>query len=392
MYLDHNAGGRVRAEAASAVSELLREGLANPTSVHAAGRAARARLEAARDEVAALVGARSDEVVFTSGGTEANNLAVLGIADPGVHVVATPIEHASLLRALERAQAAGMSVDFAPVRATGRVSAAAVAGLVGASTRLVSVGWANGEIGTVQPIAEIVAAVRARSLGRRVLCHSDAVQAAGLCAIDIAAVDLDLLSLSAHKLGGLPGVGAIVVRRGTVLAPQLLGGPQERERRAGTENLPGIVAFGVAARLARAEREGFARLAAARREALWRMLAETAQPIVRLSPDDGLPNTLAVSFPGLRGDALVIALDLAGVATSSGSACAAGAAEPSHVVRALATSEEIARGALRLSFGSDLTAEGARSAAAAIAETVRRARAAAPERRPASASGGSRAA
>jgi cysteine desulfurase len=376
MNLDHNSGGRPRPEAVEAVLAWLREDAANPSSVHAAGRRARDAIDEARDAVAALVGARAAEVVFTSGGTEANNLAILGVARAGAHVVATAIEHASVLRALDVARDGGTEVTLLAPSASGRISPEQVVDAVRDATSLVSVGWANGEIGTVQPVRDVARALRSR-VGRRVLLHSDAVQAAGLCAIDVVADDVDLLSLSGHKLGALTGVGALIVRGEVDLAPRAVGGPHERGHRAGTENVPGILSFGVAARLARAEREERARSALAVRERLWSELARLAAPVVRLGDADGLPSTLAVSFPGTRGDALVVALDLRGVAASTGAACAAGASEPSHVVRAIGCDEATAAGALRLSFGAELTSADAERAASVVADCVRRARGAA---------------
>lgn len=373
MNLDQNAGGRVRSEVTRAVCDFLASDVANPSSQHAAGRRARAALDEARDAVAELVGAEPGQVVFTSGGTEANNLAVLGVARPGAHLVATAIEHVSLLRALEVAAAGGAEVSLVAPESDGRVSAGAIEAALRPTTALVSVGWANGEIGTTQPVPEIVSHVRA-VLGRGTLVHSDMVQAAGLIELDFATSDLDLASLSAHKLGGLPGVGALVVRPGVALRPTVVGGPQERERRAGTENVPGIVGFGVAARLALLERAARAESALGLRERLWRGLARDAAPMVRLGRDDGLPTTLAVAFPGARGDALVVALDLAGIAASSGSACAAGAAEPSHVLRALGVEPALAQGALRLSIGADVEPRDIDRAIEAIALAVGRAR------------------
>jgi cysteine desulfurase len=374
MHLDHNAGGRVRPEVADAVAAALRRDLANPSSVHRAGRAAREAVEAARDAVAELVGARPSEVVFVSGGTEANNLALLGAVAPGRHLVTTAIEHASVLRACDAALAAGCERTLLPVSADGRVSAEQVVAAVGDDTALVSIGWANGEIGTLQPVAEIARALAPFRSSGALLVHSDAVQAASLCRIDLRAASVDLLSVSAHKLGGLPGVGALIVASGVKLNPRAHGGPQERERRAGTENVPGIIGFGVAARLAAAERCAYARRAALARERLWEGLARLAAPVARLGPADGLPNTLAVAFPDLRGDALVIALDLEGIAASTGSACAAGAAEPSHVLRAIGCDERTARAALRFSFGPELDESIAERAAATIGRVVRRAR------------------
>ena len=252
MNLDHNAGGRARPEVIDGVASFLRTETANPSSLHAAGRRAREAVEEARDAVAALVGARAAEVVFTSGGTEANNLAILGVAGAGTHLVSTSIEHASVLRPLDAARERGARVTLLDPARDGGVTGAQVAGALRDDTRLVSVGWANGEIGTVQPIADIAAVVRAHG---RALLHSDAVQAAGTCAIDVARDGVDLLSLSGHKLGALPGVGALVVRDRAAIVPQILGGSHERERRAGTENVAGIVSFGVAARLARDEPE-----------------------------------------------------------------------------------------------------------------------------------------
>ena len=372
MNLDHNAGGRARPEVIDAVAEFLRSGPANPSSLHAAGRAARDAVEDARDAVAALVGARAAEVVFTGGGTEANNLAIRGVATDGAHVVSTAIEHASVMGPLEAVRAAGAAVTLVDPARDGTVVADRVVDALRDDTRLVSIGWANGEIGTIQPVDEIVRAVRERAPDA--VLHSDAVQAAGTCAIDLARTPLDLLSLSGHKLGALPGVGALVVRGATRVTPLLLGGPHERERRAGTENVSGIVSFGVAARLARDERAALLRHVRAVRERLLAILVDVASPLVVHGPADGLPGTLSVAFPGLRADALVIALDLDGVAAATGPACAAGAAEPSHVLRAIGCDDGLARATLRLSFGLDLSLDDAERAARIVAACVGRAR------------------
>ena len=372
MNLDHNAGGRARPEVIDAVAEFLRSGPANPSSLHAAGRAARDAVEDARDAVAALVGARAAEVVFTGGGTEANNLAIRGVATDGAHVVSTAIEHASVMGPLEAVRAAGAAVTLVDPARDGTVVAGRVVDALRDDTRLVSIGWANGEIGTIQPVDAIVRAVRERAPDA--VLHSDAVQAAGTCAIDLARTPLDLLSLSGHKLGALPGVGALVVRGATRVTPLLLGGPHERERRAGTENVPGIVSFGVAARLARDERAALLRHVRAVRERLLAILVDVASPLVVHGPADGLPGTLSVAFPGLRADALVIALDLDGVAAATGPACAAGAAEPSHVLRAIGCDDGLARATLRLSFGLDLSLDDAERAARIVAACVGRAR------------------
>jgi cysteine desulfurase len=380
MNLDHNAGGRIRPEARAAAIAWLDADSANPSSVHAAGRRARDAIEDARDAVAALVHAKPAEVVFTSGGTEANNHAVLGVAAPGAHLVSTAIEHASVLRALDAARAAGADVTLLAPSRDGRIGAQQVVAALRPATRLVSIGWANGEIGTVQPLAEIAAAVRGSASTRTALIHSDAVQAAGLCDIDVARDGIDLLSLSGHKLGALTGVGALVVRTGVEVAPRLVGGAHERERRAGTENVPGIVSFGVAARLARAERDAWSRAARTLRTRLAAAIERVAAPVVRHGGDDGLPSTLSLSFPGTRGDALVIALDLCGVAASTGPACAAGAAEPSHVLRALGCDDDTAAAAVRFSFGPDFAPDDVERAAALIGDCVRRARAARAQR------------
>jgi len=375
MNLDHNAGGRARPEVVAAVADWLGRDAANPSSVHQAGRRAREAVEAARDEVAALAGARAAEVVFTSGGTEANNAAILGVVRPGMHVVSTAIEHASVLRALDVARARGADVTLLAPDRDGRVGAEQVADALRDATGLVSVGWANGEIGTVQPIGAIARAVRARAAAApRILLHADAVQAAGSCTLDLGNDAPDLLSLSGHKLGALSGVGALVVRAPATLAPLLVGGAHERERRAGTENVPGIVSFGVAARLARLEREAWLRRAAALRARLLAVLEAGAAPLVRHGADDGLPGTVSVSFPGTRADALVIALDLRGVAAATGPACAAGAAEPSHVLRAIGCDDALAAAALRLSFGPDATPDEVERSAAVVVECVAQAR------------------
>jgi len=371
MNLDQHAGGRVRPEVAEAVARLLGADLANPSSAHAAGRRARDLVEEARDRVAALVGARPAEVVFTSGGTEANNLAIGGVA--GADFVSTAIEHASVLRALEAVRESGARVELVPVAADGRVDPERIASHLRPGTSLVSVGWANGEIGTIQPVAEIVRAVRERAPLAHV--HSDAVQAAATQPLDFASSGLDSLSLSGHKLGALPGVGALVVRTGVSLRPLLRGGPHERGRRAGTENVFGIASFGVAAGLALDERDAFRERAAALRERLWQALRVACTPVVRFGRDDGVPTTLAVAFSGTRGDALVVALDLAGIACSTGSACAAGGSEPSHVLRAIGVEPGLAGAALRLSFGREADELGIDRAIGRVAEVVGRARA-----------------
>ena len=349
IYLDHNATAPLGPEVREAMLPFLGPP-ANPSSAHREGARARSALETARAEVAALVGAAPAEIVFTSGATEANNLALRGTA-AGLGIVTTAIEHASVL---ETARAVGAPLSVVPVDREGRVDAGQVVAACDAATRLVSVGLANGEVGSLAPVAAITAGLRSNG----VLVHSDAAQAAGRLPLDVAALGVDLLSLSAHKLGGPAGVGALWLRRGVELAAQTTGGSQERGRRAGTENVAAIVGFGVAAARARAALAANAAAAARLVERLWTGLRTRVPGVVRNGPADGprLPNTLNVSFPGAAGESLLVLLDLAGVAVSLGSACAAGAAEPSHVLLAMGRDRDAARSGVRFSVGPSTTA------------------------------------
>lgn len=347
VYLDHNAGAPLRPEAREAMLAVLGPA-ANPSSAHREGARARSLLADARVAVAALLGARPSEIVFTSGATEANNLALT--AAPGRRVVTTAIEHASVLEPAARREALRVGVD-----GQGRVDAGAVlAAVAGAAAGLVSVGLANGEVGSVAPVAAITAGVR----GRGVLVHTDAAQAAGRLRIEVRALGVDLLSLSSHKLGGPAGVGALWVRHGVTLPPLLVGGPQERGRRAGTENVAGIVGFGAAAAAAAAELDAAAARTRALTERLWEGLRIAVPDVRRHGPMGGdcLPNTLNVGVPACAGESLLVLLDLDGIAVSLGSACAAGAPEPSHVLVAMGLEREAARAGLRFSLGPTTTA------------------------------------
>ncbi len=348
IYLDHNATSPLRREALAAMLAFYEQPHGNASSAHAAGRAARAAVERSRRAVAAAIGALPAELVFTSGGTEANNLAVFGrVTEPAAaHLVIAPIEHASVLEPIRELERRGAQITWLPVDPVGRIDAAAVAAALRPHTALVSVGWANNELGTVQPIAEIGAVCRSAG----VALHVDAVQALGKVAIDVGAVDL--CTISAHKLGGPVGAGALFVRRGVALAPLARGGTQERGRRPGTENVAAIVGFAAALGAQPALGSDTASL----RERLWRGLAALDDVRRHSAPTDCLPNTLLVGFANITGETLVAALDLAGVAVSVGSACAAGSGEPSHVLRALGYGDDDARGGVRFSLGHDTTA------------------------------------
>jgi len=349
IYLDHNATAPLRPEVRAAMLPFLGPP-ANPSSAHREGARARSAVEAARAQVAALIGAAPAEIVFTGGASEANNLALRGTA-AGRPMVTTAIEHASVL---ETARAVAAPLTVVPVDAAGRVDAERVIAACDGATRLASVGLANGEVGSVAPLAAITGGLR----GRGIPVHGDAAQAAGRIPVDVRALGVDLLSLSAHKMGGPAGIGALWVRRGVELAAQVTGGPQERGRRAGTESVAAIVGFGVAAELARSELAGGAGAAAALVERLWAGLRARVPAVVRNGPAEGprLPNTLNVSFPGCAGESLLVLLDLAGVAVSLGSACAAGAAEPSHVLLAMGRDRDAARSGVRFSVGPSTTA------------------------------------
>lgn len=353
VYLDHNATTPVEPEVWEAMQPYLREVFGNPSSHHGPGRRARAAVEQAREQVARLVNAGGAIVVFTSGGTEANNLALKGmaaVASPGA-VAVSAIEHSSVLGPARALAARGWRLHLIPADAQGRVTPAALAGTLTAETRLVSVMTANNETGVVQDIAALAA-----SAGRAIV-HTDAVQAAGKLELDFAGSGIHMMSLSAHKLQGPKGVGALVVHKSLDLEPQLHGGGQEAGLRAGTENVAGIVGFGVAAE--RALRERAARTARyaelqARLEAQLRTIAGVeifGAQATRLS------NTVFFAVAGLDGATLLLKLDQAGFAASSGSACASAQPEPSHVLLAMGVERERAYGAIRVSLGAGNTAE-----------------------------------
>ncbi|GMV41458.1 MAG: cysteine desulfurase [Myxococcales bacterium] len=381
IYLDHNATTPVDPQVIDAIARCLRETSGNASSVHEDGRAARALVDEARAAVAALIGAQPADLVFTSCATEANNAALRGMvewlrrAHGDAMVLTTPVEHPSVLGPVAWLASHGVEVRTAPVDSLGRLDPDAVTRLLtpGRPT-VVSVMLANNETGNVYPVGDIAGA--AHEAGA--IVHVDAVQAAGKLPLDVATLGADLLTLSAHKLHGPKGVGALWVRRGLKPAPLLLGGHQERGRRGGTENVPGIVGFGVAARVAARAAAEPARIAALR-DRLWRGL-EAMGAHRNGDPERCLPNTLNVSVDGTEGEVVLASLDLAGVSVSSGSACTAGSLEPSHVLLAMGLSRERARAAVRFSLGRGTTAEEIDRVLSLLPDIVARTRGLSPRR------------
>lgn len=342
----------------------LTEKYGNPSSVHRFGQEARAAVDRARREVAALIGSKPNEIVFVSGGTEANNFAIRGLAEAakgyGKHVITSDIEHPSVRGVIEELQVRGWEVTRLPVGERGIINPDDVRASFRPDTVLVSVMLANNEIGTIQPIKEIGTLVeQERSRGRRHLwLHSDAVQAAGRLELNVEELGADLLSLSGHKIYGPKGVGALYIRRGVRLLPQTVGGHQERERRAGTEAVPAIVGFGAAAKLAREELQERNEQVRQLRDMFERRITEATNDIVfNGDRTNRLAHLSNISFRFIEGEGLLINLDLQGIAVSTGSACSSGTLEPSPVIRALGRDDEVARGAIRFSFGKDNTEE-----------------------------------
>jgi cysteine desulfurase len=366
IYLDYNATTPIAPEVAEAMEPFLRAEFGNPSSDHRYGRAARQAVEAAREEVAALIGAKPAEIVFTGCATEANNLAILGVGralrQAKRHVVTSAIEHPAVLQPCQRLREEGWEVTVVPVDGDGRVAADAVFAALREDTALVSIMQANNEVGTVQDIERIAQHVHARGA----LLHTDAAQAAGKLPIDVDALGVDLLTLAGHKFYAPKGVGALYVRAGTPILPVLAGADHERGLRPGTENVAGIVGLGEAARLAREQGDAGARHLRRQRDLLHRLLAEQV-PGLALNghPEHRLPNTLNVSFPGVSGRALLHAVE-AEVAASLGSACHSESEAVSGVLAAMGLDSRRAMGAVRLSVGRYTTEAQVRHAAEAL--------------------------
>ena len=359
IYLDYNATAPAAPEVQDAVARAMREDFGNPSSVHAFGQQAKAALDEARGQVAALIGADPAEIVFTSGGTESDNFAIRGafetLAPAGSRrIVTTGIEHEAVLNTVKALAARGADVVTVPAGRDGVVDIEALTAAITPETALVSLMLANNEVGTIQPVDVIAAQCRQHGA----LLHTDAVQAVGKIPVSVRALGVDLLAMSAHKFSGPKGVGAIWIRRGVRLISQATGGRQERNRRGGTENVPAIAGMGVASRLAREALSG-GHLDAMRvlRDRLEAGVLETIEgTVVNGAADGRVPNTTNISFDGIEAESLLIALDLEGVAVSTGSACSSGTLEPSHVLKAMGLPQAFARNSLRFSLGPSTTA------------------------------------
>ncbi|HLB91236.1 MAG TPA: cysteine desulfurase family protein [Terriglobales bacterium] len=372
VYLDNNATTPVLPEVLEAMRPYFGERFGNASSIHHHGQDTRAAVEHARQSVAALLGCRASEIVFTSGGTEADNLAIFGVVRSGDHVVTSAIEHHAVLNSCKHLSAEGCEVTYVPVDGQGLVDPADVKRAIRTNTKLITIMLANNETGVLQPAAEI-----GKIAAETDICfHTDAVQAAGKIRLDVNQIGCDLLTISGHKFHGPQGVGALYVRKGTQLAPRLHGGSHERSRRAGTENVPAIVGFGKAADLALA---GFARgddvrgddvKMAHARDRLERELLSIEATGLNGEGAARVPNTTNIYFEGIDGEALVIALDLKGLAVSTGAACSSGSIEPSHVLIAMGLPVARAKASLRFSLGKQNTPEDIELALNLIPETV----------------------
>jgi cysteine desulfurase len=376
IYLDYNATSPMYAEAADAMARLLRDEFGNASSVHTFGQRAKTAVDDARIQVAALLDADPGDVVFTSGGTESDNFALIGAAEQAAasgrrHVISSAIEHEAVLQSLKMLERRGWTCDLLSAGADGVVSPDALRRVVRRDTAVVSVMHANNEVGTIQPIAELAAVAREHGA----LFHTDAVQTAGKIPLSVRALGVDLLSISAHKFGGPKGIGALWIRRGVKLAPFMIGGRQERNRRAGTENVPAIGGMGAAAAIAARKLPETSQTLAELRDRLeQQILASVPGTVVNGDRDRRVPNTTNIGFDGVDSESLLIALDLDGVAVSTGSACSSGSLEPSHVLRAMGLSDARTRNSLRFSLGFGTTVEEIDAVAAKLPDLVARVR------------------
>jgi cysteine desulfurase len=372
VYLDNNATTPVLPEVFEAMRPYFAEHFGNASSIHHHGQETRAAVERARESVAALLGCRASEIVFTSGGTEGDNLAVSGLIRAGDHVVSSTIEHHAVLNSCKHLEALGCEVTYVPVNGRGLVDPDDVRRALRPQTKLITIMMANNETGVLQPVEEI-GKIAAEA---DIYFHTDAVQAAGKVPIDVKRLGCDLLSISGHKLHGPQGVGALYVRKGTILQPMFYGGSHERSRRAGTENVPGIIGLGKAAELAAEglERGDLERMSAMRDQIEQKILSDVEATGVNGEGAPRVPNTTNIHFDYIEGEALVIALDLKGLAVSTGAACSSGAIEPSHVLTAMGLPPEIARASLRFSLGKQNTPNDVEFALNLVPQTVARLR------------------
>ena len=364
VYLDHAGTTSMDPRVLEAMMPYFSQLYGNPSSIHTVGQEARYALDESRERVAQVLGCRAREVVFTGGGSESDNAAIHGVAtallETGNHIITTSAEHHAVLHTCQYLEGLGFEVTYLPVDAYGMVQPEAVYQAITEKTTLVSIMYANNEIGTINPIPEIGEVVhnRAAELERTIIMHTDAVQAAGFLDLNVRRLCVDMLSLSGHKFYGPKGTGVLYVRRGTPFLPLILGGGQERERRAGTENIPGIVGLSVALELADSQRQETAALCSALRDRIIDVVL-TRVPKCQLNghPTERLPNNVNFSFEGVEGEPILLGLDMARIAASSGSACSSGSLEPSHVLLALGQSAELARGSLRITLGKGNTME-----------------------------------
>lgn len=379
VYFDHSATTATAPEVASQMVEYMTNTFGNPSSVHAFGREAKKAVIHARKQVADLIGANPEEILFTSGGTEGDNMALRGIAEAnkkrGKHIITTQIEHHAILHTCEALEKEGYRVTYLPVDEYARVNPQDVADAICADTILISVMFANNEVGTIQPIAEIGKIAKEKGI----YFHTDAVQAVGNYPIDVNEYGIDLLTISSHKFHGPKGIGALYIRKGVRIKPILFGGAQEKTLRPGTENTPGIVGLGKAAELAQAELTDKINRVQKLRDKLIAGIAERI-PEAKLNghPTLRMPGNVNFSFRYIEGESLLLNLDIKGIAASSGSACTSGSLDPSHVLLAMGITHEIAHGSLRLSLGRENTEEDVDYCLEVLPEIVARLRSMSP--------------
>lgn len=379
VYLDNAATTALSPGVLEAMLPYFTQYYGNPSSVHAFGREAKQGLDKARDQVAKALHCEPSEVIFTGCGTESDNTVLLGVAqrygDKGKHIITTNVEHHAILHTCEYLEKQGYSVTYLPVDQDGLVTAEQVAAAIRPDTILVSIMFANNEVGTIMPIQEIGAVCKEKG----VLFHTDAVQAVGHIPVDVQAMHIDMLSLSAHKFHGPKGVGALYCRKGIRLPSYIMGGAQERGRRAGTENVAGIVGLGAAIQLATEQlEENRAKMTALRDRLMTGIQARISEVKLNGHPTNRLPNNVNFSFKYIEGESILLMLDMNGIAASSGSACTSGSLDPSHVLLALGLPHEIAHGSVRLTLGDETTEEDIDYTIDVLEKTVARLRAMSP--------------